>query len=1389
MRFIKRKLAMILAVLLMLPVQPVLADDTSLQSVVTETAITESKDTVVTELPETTLPDEDESQAEEKSKDVTEEFEEETKDSEEEPEESSRESEKEEESEKVSEESEKQTEDSEKEPEESSKESEKAEESEEQTEESGKEAEETGKDSKKPAESENGNKDESENKLVNQIISAVQNKIQQVVNSEKKPLLADLPVATPSKPAKVKTAEDEVKFNTGKHVYSVVSKDDFFDNEIGDAYFEEDGSYTINIPEENPFFPYEVQFTYKGKTLNEWFMTPDDSVKVGGHTFYVSAYFDGTVVTQISFDVAGDTVVVYPEKKKFTDTEEGMIDPASLLPLEEKSLNVDLMGYTPLELTQVLIDSIFTGEAPLQNGQKVAWKYSDYDKSENYTVSSIGDKIDLSRYTYNGGGNWEMIVGDGDQLTDSNIRYIVRINVTKSEKWLVPTVYTQGEDGKRNQIPVLDLGEHGYKDYYDYDPDERELRIRVSSKALERDKDPYIGLKVNSSLFGNQPYDHLKAYEGEYEDPQSAEAGGKDITDQILAKDMTKKDAGYILKPSSEQWVTLVAYDASGKAVACLSFELWLSRMGNGVSWRGLYDGIGPDRSHIWNSSKSSYSDGCNNLTLGLDYGYAIDKEYYFVMEYSREGVETPSAVTAAYAGKYASIGEAVKAGAADIKEALFDDSNAGGYKADYSKGVYFTVFVGEDGSQAQEVYKYNVKVEEGERRLSGNTLVYFYALKDADGKNVPCYVVDEDEDSYADNTYITILVKKDADLTNLAPVFTVQKGLKLYADDGKEQISGKSSHDFSKGPVQYTASSENKEKGRNYWLQIVKPVEGEGKLYINSLKDPDAHTETANGVTTSVREMVIDGRSDYQHDILLINVGSGAIDGLTAEIQSDSVELDSYWKLTGNNSLQGFPAIEEDWGLSSAEFSNMAKLRIRGKEGVESGEDITGTLTIKSGNKNLIILNLTGTIGDPSITTKEIPGAVKYVPYGVMIQNNNKYDWNDVTYRITNGALPAGVSLMNNGEIYGVPTEAGEFKFTVQMRNSYSSFKNSEKEFTLTVLENTDANVDGSTDPEYTLSQRIPDIGLNSTGDYLLVSQGEYVTFRYIFLDGVKLQEGVDYTSEAGSTRITIRSQTLKASNKTGVHTLGIEFRTGKTTEGTKKTSDLKRAAQNYRVTTRSSGSSSGVSSGGGSSYRGGGSSGSIVVSRNEKDPKKGYVNTDKGIITGDQAGYSRWQQDETGWKLLYADGTVAGGYMTTLESGETVEQIVWEKINGSWYAFGADGYIKSGWVYDYRLRNWYSLSADTGMLSGWYMDPVDQNTYYLDPAEGGLSTGWRNIETKWYYFNNVVTEPTWELNKETNKWQYNAKSKSKPYGAMLRNEKTPDGYEVNADGVWIEK
>ena len=65
-----------------------------------------------------------------------------------------------------------------------------------------------------------------------------------------------------------------------------------------------------------------------------------------------------------------------------------------------------------------------------------------------------------------------------------------------------------------------------------------------------------------------------------------------------------------------------------------------------------------------------------------------------------------------------------------------------------------------------------------------------------------------EYQDDYADYSYITILVDENADLTALAPEFTVGKGLKLYTS--KEEVSGESLHDFSKGAVHYTASAEN---------------------------------------------------------------------------------------------------------------------------------------------------------------------------------------------------------------------------------------------------------------------------------------------------------------------------------------------------------------------------------------------------------------------------------------------------------------------------------------------------------------------------------------------------------------------------------------------------
>lgn len=1374
MRFIKRKLAMVLAVLLMVPAQPVLADNTPTQSIVTETSATETKDEAV-DLSETETTEENEIETEVKA--TQEESKQEGKEeSKKETEESAKELEESEKNE--TEESDKGEEESKNEVEESVKEPEKAEEPDSESKSESK--------SKDMSEADSESNPEEE-KFAEQIVSAVRKNIKRVANSQKKELPNNQIIATPSKI--VKAAGDEVKFNTGNHVYTVVSKEDFLEKEIGDAFFEEDGSFTINIPEENPFFPYEVQFTYKGKTVNEWFMTPNDSLEIGGHTFFVSAYFDGTVVTQMSLDVAGETVIVYPKKKEFTDEDEGIIDPTSLLPLERKWIyDVDLTGFTPIELTMVSFSDIFKGENQLSESTKVVWSHG----NDKYVINSPKDKIDLSLDTVSGFSYWTMIVGEDDQLAADNIKYQIEIKVTRAEKWLIPTLYKQ--DNENNRVPVTVLENTRYYDGGNYDG--RYMGIWVPYNEL-KEENVYAGFEVDTSLFERSLYDQLKVYKGNYSDYRKAESEATEITEQIFPKDMTKADIGYILKEYEEEWITMVAY-ASGEAIGCLPFELHLNSSGNGMSYGYMYEGIGADRQRVssYPSTKRG-DDGYRNVICRLYEGVTVDKEYYYNFEYIRFGKVSPESVTAAYVGKYSSIEEAVKAGATDIKESLFDQSDNGGYKANYSKGIYFSIFVGEDKSEEQEVYKYYVKAEGYVKVPSTYTGLNITGFIDRDGNEVNCYIVDGDEDTYGARE-ITILVDESIDLTYLKPVFLessatvhVDRGC-IVGDSSSDVVSsGNTPLNFSKGPVQFTVFPEDTESENrgDYWLQVVKRTVGSGNLYINTLGRENAETsKDSNGVIHSTREMFIDSRYGYKHDILLINTGTEALANLDVEVVSDEVELDPYWTLKGKHELAGFSTeYVNSWDGQYGYLSNMAKLRFQLKDGVDDGREITGTLTIKSGSKTLMVLNLTGVAGDPGFRTKEIPIAVKYIPYGAAIQVNNYYqEWNTISFELVegSGSMPEGMELKPRGEIYGTPKEMGVFSFTIRMTNSFDEFQDRERTFTLTVVENTDANIETITDDGYQLSDPIHEVALNSTEDQTLVSKGVLEEFQKIFLDGELLQEGVDYTKESGSTRITIRNQTLKASNKTGTHTLGIEFR-----EGGDPDKQLRASGQNYVVTTRSSGNNSGNNSSGGNSSGSSSGSSDSGTSKIDRDAKKGYVHADTGIITGDKSGYSHWQQDENGWKLVYANGTMASGYMTTLENGETVEQIIWEKINGSWYAFGVDGYIKTGWVYDYRLGSWYSLSADTGMLVGWYTDPVDQNTYYLDPIEGRLSTGWRNIERKWYYFNNMVAEPTWELNKETNKWQYNAKSKSRPFGALLRNEKTPDGYEVNADGVWIEK
>ncbi|MDE6674921.1 MAG: LysM peptidoglycan-binding domain-containing protein, partial [Acetatifactor sp.] len=199
----------------------------------------------------------------------------------------------------------------------------------------------------------------------------------------------------------------------------------------------------------------------------------------------------------------------------------------------------------------------------------------------------------------------------------------------------------------------------------------------------------------------------------------------------------------------------------------------------------------------------------------------------------------------------------------------------------------------------------------------------------------------------------------------------------------------------------------------------------------------------------------------------------------------------------------------------------------------------------------------------------------VKYVPYSYTVATDNTDTENTVTFSIAEGTLAEGLQISpTTGEIYGVPLEAGEFKVTVMATYSNPEYPPSYAELTLIILDNTDENVGGATDPGYNITQPVADFNMDTIsgeGTQTLVSQGEYAQFQHIvYIDGKLLEEGEgkDYTSEAGNTRITIRNQTL-ADGGVGTHTLCIVFRAE---DGT-----LKRAAQNYTVSSGSSGDDGG--------------------------------------------------------------------------------------------------------------------------------------------------------------------------------------------------------------------
>lgn len=92
----------------------------------------------------------------------------------------------------------------------------------------------------------------------------------------------------------------------------------------------------------------------------------------------------------------------------------------------------------------------------------------------------------------------------------------------------------------------------------------------------------------------------------------------------------------------------------------------------------------------------------------------------------------------------------------------------------------------------------------------------------------------------------------------------------------------------------------------------------------------------------------------------------------------------------------------------------------------------------------------------------------------------------------------------------------------------------------------------------------------------------------------------------------------------------------------------------------------------------------------------------------------------------------------------------------DGSW-RFYEDGFVKFGWQKINGRSYWFDEKA--AAVVGWGSDGQG-GRYYFDETECYMVTGWREIDGNWYYFD--LTD-----------------------GHLFQDTTTPDGYEVDGDGV----
>lgn len=151
--------------------------------------------------------------------------------------------------------------------------------------------------------------------------------------------------------------------------------------------------------------------------------------------------------------------------------------------------------------------------------------------------------------------------------------------------------------------------------------------------------------------------------------------------------------------------------------------------------------------------------------------------------------------------------------------------------------------------------------------------------------------------------------------------------------------------------------------------------------------------------------------------------------------------------------------------------------------------------------------------------------------------------------------------------------------------------------------------------------------------------------------------------------------------------------------------------------------------------------------------------------------------------------------GYGATITAGAAPDHGSWVREGQNWKYQAADGSFAKGWIH--TASGWYYLDPDTGVMKTGKA-VIDGKQYYFDQQsdglEGRMHTGWIKDEAgDWYFYstNADVTEGAM-----VSGWQwidgrcyyFESESGECP-GKMFTDGTTPDGYQVNQDGAWLDE